>query len=136
MASRGRVKGLQEAARKIEAMAKAGGEGAVSGLKVIGETIMTDVRASRPGAGVPKDTGNLAATGRVTGPDSRKAVRLTFGGVAAPYALRQHEELGYRHDLGEARYLMRGLERYMTGGSTEEVLDEVLNKAISAGKRA
>lgn len=131
-----RVKGLQATARKIEALARAGGEEAVSGLRVIGEEIMTDVKASRPGAGVPKDTGNLAASGRVTGPDRRGAVRLSFGGAAAPYALRQHEELTYRHTLGEARYLVRGLERWMQGGRPEDALDSMLDAAIAAAQRA
>jgi hypothetical protein len=130
-----RVKGLQETARKIEALARAGGDEVRSGLRVIGETIMTDVRASRPGAGVPKDTGNLAASGRVTGPDRRGAVRLSFGGAAAPYALRQHEELTYRHTLGEARYLVRGLERWMRGGTPEQAIDAMLDAAVDAAKR-
>ena len=84
----------------------------------IGEEIMTDVSSSRPGKGVPRDLGNLAGTGKVFGPNSEGEVRLVFGGTAAPYALVQHERLDYRHDLGEARYLVRGVERWEPGEST------------------
>lgn len=92
------------------------------GLRLIGEEIMTDVKASRPGAGVPRDTGALASTGEVTQP-MPDVVELSFGGVAAAggkdvgYALIQHENLEFHHKLGEARYLVRGLERWKPDGS-------------------
>ena len=130
-----RWSGLAQLARKIEVLAIAAGESNVSGLRVIGETIMTDVKASRPGEGVPRDTGELAGSGRVEGPDAG-VVRLTFGGAAAPYALRQHEELGYRHTLGEARYLVRGLERWARGSNVEDALRKNAEAGIAAAKRA
>src|SRR5690606_37988210 len=86
-----------------------------AGVRQIGEEILTDVKASRPGAGVPRDTGALAASGRVDGPTGtlgRPRVVVGFGDTAAPYALRQHEDLTYQHPLGEARYLVRGVERW------------------------
>lgn len=87
---------------------------------MIGEEIMADVKASRPGAGVPRDTGVLASTGRVDGPAPTPLgpfVELSFGGAAAQYALAQHEILTYHHKVGEARYLVRGMERWKPGGS-------------------
>lgn len=104
-------------ARKMNRVADEMGLAMGSGLRVIGETIMADVKASRPGHGVPVDTGALRSTGRVTGPEGvRKAVvRLSFGGPAAPYAVKQHE-LDYRHTIGEKRYLVRGVERYPQTG--------------------
>ena len=132
--ARVRVEGFAAAARKIEAMARKGGDEMVSGIRVIGEAIMTDVKASRPGAGVPKDEGPLSASGRVEGPDSRGAVELTFGGAAAPYALYQHERVDLRHQLGEARYLTRGMERFEQGGGPEKALEEVLAETIRIGK--
>jgi hypothetical protein len=129
-----RVDGIKAAARKIEAMAKKGGEEMVSGVRVIGEMIMTDVKASRPGAGVPKDDGPLKASGRVYGPNSKGEVALTFGGASAPYALYQHEKTNLNHNLGEARYLNRGLERFEQGGGPEEALEEMLEATIRAGK--
>lgn len=113
-------KSFRAAAGRIRATIRASGQAAGRGLRAIGEVIMTDVKASRPGAGVPRDTGALAGTGRVTGPrkvPTGVAVELSFGGAAAPYALKQHEILTYRHKVGEARYLVRGLERWKAAGN-------------------
>ena len=131
-----KVRNVAEVARKIETLARAGGDANVSGARVIGEQIMTDVKASRPGAGVPVDTGALRQTGRVDGPDARGVVRLSFGGAAASYALRQHEDLSYRHTVGEARYLVRGLERWERGNAPEDALRMQAKAAIDAARRA
>jgi hypothetical protein len=105
------------AARKIEAFSHGMRQPLGSGLRQIGEEIMTDVKASAPGYGVPVDTGALRASGRVEGPRSDLTVLLSFGDAATSYALRQHEELDYRHPVGEARYLVRGVDRWRPGGS-------------------
>ncbi len=107
-----RIRGLADAARAIEALYREGGQELVNGMRVIGEEVATDVKASRPGHGVPRDKGHLAGSIRVTGPDRTGTVRVSAGGVAAPYALVQHERLDYRHNVGEARYLVRGIERW------------------------
>lgn len=125
-----RVKGLAQATRKIEALAKAGGDAHVHGMRVAAEMIATDVRASRPGAGVPRDEGILAASIRVSGPDAKGVVRITAGGAATPYALRQHEELDWHHDLGEARYLVKGLERLVAGGKIMEGIRANMQAAV------
>lgn len=130
-----RIRNTAQVARKIEALARAGGDNLTSGMRVVGESIMTDVKASRPGAGVPRDTGALSASGRVDGPSRDGTVTLTFGDSAAPYALRQHEELTYRHPLGEARYLIRGLERFEAGHGPEEALQQVADAAIRKAQR-
>lgn len=106
---------LQTAARRVEAIGRYGRDPNLNGLLIIGESIMTDVKASRPGKGVPRDRGILASTGRVR-VVSRREIALTFGGAAAPYALVQHENLNFAHRLGEARYLVRGLERFRQHG--------------------
>lgn len=88
----------------------------VHGLYVIGEEIMADIKDAVPGKGVPVDEGPLRDSGRVNrlGPlgGVNAAVELAFGGASAPYALIQHETLHYRHTVGEARYLVRGVERW------------------------
>jgi hypothetical protein len=77
------------------------------------EQIMTKAKTSRPGQGVPVDTGVLRSTGHVVPPDlspsstGRVRVLLGFGGPAAPYALAQHERLDYSHEIGEPKYLER-----------------------------
>lgn len=108
---------FRRSARKIERLAKEQGRALKhgSGLRLIGESVMTDVNASRAGHGVPVDRGVLRSTGRTTGPDSAGTVRLSYGGAAAPYALVQHERLDLRHTVGEARYLVRAVERWEPG---------------------
>lgn len=108
------------AAKKIaDAMREVGNEVSPT-LLAVGEEIMTDVKASRPGHGVPVDKGTLRGSGRVTGPAGhrfRPFVTLSFGGAAAPYALIQHEVVTFKHTVGEPRYLVRGMERWKPGGS-------------------
>lgn len=119
-ASRGTADSFRKAAKKIQLAARNVGRTTGAGLRMIGEEIMTDVKASRPGAGVPRREGVLAGSGRVEGPVNTSRgpeVELSFGGASAPYALAQHEILTYFHPVGEARYLVRGLERWKPGGS-------------------
>lgn len=111
---------FRNAAKAIrDAVAKMDGPFGVN-LRAVGEEIMSEVKDSRPGHGVPVDTGALRSTGRVEGPTFTRhspEVELSFGGSAAPYALVQHEHLEYHHTVGEARYLVRGLERWSAGKS-------------------
>jgi len=123
---------FNRAAQRIGNLRKNMVKGMHSGLRVIGEEIMLDVKAARPGAGVPVRTGALRSTGRVEGPDTRGQVALSFGGAAAPYALEQHENTHIHHQVGEARYLVRGVERWQAHGlSVSKALNE-LDAAIAA----
>ena len=81
--------------------------------------VKVDVDASRPGKGIPRDKGVLAASGRVIvrRKGKRPQVGLAYGGPEAPYALYQHERLDLQHALGEARYLIRAMERWKFGES-------------------
>jgi hypothetical protein len=99
---------LKEARRRV------GTAFSLFGARAIGEEIMADIKNSSPGHGVPVDTGALRATGQVTvtGTGSRQHVMLSFGGAAVLYARIQHEVLWFRHKVGEARYLVRGMERW------------------------
>ena len=112
---RAAAKRINKAARELSSVTR-------RGPRMIGEEIMADVKNSRPGRGVPLDTGALRSTGRVEGgtsaaPAALQRVELSFGGPAAPYALIQHERLDYHHTVGEPRYLVRGLERWRPGSS-------------------
>lgn len=132
---RAEFKGFKAMTRKMEELARSGGEEMASGVLMSGETIMTDIKASRSGAGVPKKDGILAASGRVGRVTKEGAVHLRFGGAAAPYALRQHEELAWRHRLGEARYLVRGVERFVADGAPDVALKRVMDLTIENAKR-
>ena len=122
------------AARRVRHFGNGMKPPAGTALRMIGEEIMTDVRASSPGRGVPRDEGVLAASGRVEGPRPDVSVLLSFGDAAAPYALRQHEELDYHHTVGEARYLVRGVDRWRPGGSA--AMAGLKRNAEAAARRA
>jgi hypothetical protein len=121
--SRATVRSFQRAARNIAKAARSTHGSFGTHLRWIAEEIMTDVKDARPGHGVPVDEGTLRDTGRVDGPSGGKnpQVSLSFGGAAAKYALIQHEVLTYHHKIGEARYLVRGLERWRP--STSKAMD-------------
>lgn len=125
---------ILEAARKIQRFISEGEKAAVGGMRVVGELIMTDVKASRPGRGVPVDTGTLRSTGRVV--EDGKDILLVFGGSAAPYALVQHERLDFQHTVGEARYLVRGVERFKKEGgkAADKALAEQMQFAIEKAR--
>lgn len=56
----------------------------------------------------PVDTGVLRSSGFVQGPmikDRGLEARLVFGGPAAGYAAKVHEDLAARHRVGQAKYL-------------------------------
>jgi len=142
--SEGRMKGFvspKRIAARIAALGKDVPGGVGVGLRAVGESIMTDVKTSLPGRGVPKDTGALQRSGRVTGPlgsDTEPRIRLSFGGSSAPYALRQHETLEYYHDDGEARYLVRGVERFAEDGfaAASEALRNMRELALDGIRKA
>ncbi len=105
-----------------------------NGVRMIGEEIMTDVKASRQGHGVPVKDGHLRASGMVEGPRSNGEVELSFGNEAVQYALIQHEREDYHHTVGEVRYLVRGVERWTPGGSAAmEALRRQTEEALGGG---
>jgi hypothetical protein len=68
---------------------------------------------------VPVDTGTLRASGYVEPPaltDGGILVTLGYGGAAAAYALKQHEDLALHHpNGGQAKYLETPLNEAATG---------------------
>lgn len=128
---------FRDAALKIERFAQQMEGETGQAAREFGEEVMTDVKASSEGRGVPVDTGELRASGEVEGPDRLNIVKLVFGGPAAPYALYQHERTDLHHDVGEARYLVRGLERWQPGGSAAiEALERNAEQAIRIARRS
>lgn len=104
------------------------------GVRELADSILTDVKNSRAGTGVPRDSGDLAASGIATGPDAAGVSRVTFGGAAAPYALVVHE-VAATHDVGEDRYLVRGVDRMRAGGEPLAVLRGLAREVIRRGAR-
>lgn len=104
--------------RKLRKLGRMGPAIMAAGMRVGAEEIATDIRSSRPGRGVPKDEGILSASIGVRGPSAGGVIEIYAGGSAAPYAVIQHERLDFNHRLGEARYLIRGVERWRPNGSS------------------
>ena len=56
----------------------------------------------------PVDKGNLRSTEHVTLPEIKPgeiSASIVAGGPAAPYARSQHENLTYRHKVGQAKFI-------------------------------
>lgn len=109
---------IRPALKGIDRMLGQVEQGAVEkGMMPVAQEILTDIKASGPGIGVPVDEGTLRDSGRVvvTGP---RTLSIVFGGAAAPYALVQHEVTTIRHTVGEARYITRAVDRYRFDGSS------------------
>lgn len=104
------------------------------GVRKLADEILDDVKNSRAGTGVPRDTGDLANSGIATGPDAAGVSRVTFGGPEAPYALAVHE-VPAAHEVGEDRYLVRGADRISASGVPLEVLRGLAREVIRRGAR-
>jgi hypothetical protein len=104
------------------------------GVRALADSILRDVKDSRAGTGVPRDTGDLANSGVATGPDAAGVSRVTFGGPAAPYALFVHE-IAANYALGETRYLVRGVDRAQSEGEPLNVLRGLALEVVRRGAR-
>lgn len=80
------------------------------------QLVMTDSKRSY----VPVKLGTLRGSGHVALPTvtaKEISVALGFGDASAPYALDQHENLTYKHRVGEAKYLEKPLKKRAKGMS-------------------
>lgn len=76
--------------------------GAVRGLRLAAEHVLTESRKR-----VPIEEGTLERSGVATVDESSLTAAVSYD---TPYAVRQHEELTWRHDAGRtAKYLERPL---------------------------
>jgi len=76
--------------------------GAVRGLRIAAEHVLTESRKV-----VPIEEATLERSGVATVDESQLKAAVSYD---TPYAIRQHEELNYRHDPGRtAKYLERPL---------------------------
>ena len=66
----------------------------------------------------PVDTGTLVNTGSALLPVIRgdeASVELGFGGPAAPYSVKVHEDLEAHHPTGQAKYLEQPMDEALVG---------------------
>ena len=122
------------AAKAIEDLARQMSRRVPSGIRVIGEELLTDANQSRPGHGVPVDEDIMRSTGRIRGPNNRGEVEWSYGGAAAPYTLRQHEDQSLRHNVGEARWMIRAIDRWKPGQG--RALAKMQDEAVAAIRAA
>lgn len=134
MTARVRLRGFEHCLAKLQTMSAESKPATASSTLALAESILQDVKASRPGSGVPRDTGRLANSGDATGPDAGGRSYVSFGGPEAPYALIQHEVAGVVHESGEARYLIRGAERAEASGTPVESLRAAADEIVRKGK--
>ncbi|QKN87539.1 hypothetical protein SEA_HFRANCETTE_12 [Streptomyces phage HFrancette] len=84
------------------AVAAAARAGAVQGLRLGAEHVLQVSRAR-----VPIEEGTLERSGTATVDEDQLTAAVAYD---TPYAVRQHEEMDYRHDNGRtAKYLERPL---------------------------
>ena len=75
----------------------------VTGLATAGEHLLSVSRME-----VPIQRGDLDRSGRATVDENALVAAVSYD---QPYAVRQHEELHYRHERGNAKYLEGPLNR-------------------------
>lgn len=109
-----RFTGQTKAARQLQMAAQSGTPALATGLFREANIIITAAKQDF----VPVDEGVLRGTGYAAAPEisgNRVSVEMGFGGPAAPYAVRQHEDLTLRHTVGGAKYLEIPLKARLAG---------------------
>jgi hypothetical protein len=112
--------------RHLEAARKAAERALYEG----GSIIMTEAKKR-----APLDVGTLRNSGYVTLPKregDEVFVEVGFGGAAKAYAVKQHEELSYHHEVGEAKYLENAIN-----AKEQEIRDRIArlaDRALETGR--
>lgn len=125
---------FRRASRKIRAFAREFEGAPGKATRQVAEEVRTDAVATRGSKGVPRDQGILAGTHRAEGPRADGSSAVTMGGASAPYGIRQHEDMTLHHDVGEARWLVRAVERWRPNNTA--ALKQLQADAIEAILRA
>ena len=83
----------------------------------------------------PLDVGTLRNSGYVTLPrrdGNDVSVEAGFGGAAKAYAVRQHEETSYNHEVGEAKYLQNAIDA--KENEVRARVQRLADKALASGR--
>lgn len=95
-----RVRGLDEVAARVEALARQYPEAARRALREEAEIEMTEAKRR-----TPVRTGALRSSGRVEEDLQQAIVYLRFGNNAVTYAVEVHENLEAFHRVGQSKFL-------------------------------
>jgi hypothetical protein len=113
--------------KRLDAVRRA----AEAALYQAGSIIMTEAKQR-----APVDVGTLRNSGYVTLPRRQGGdtfVEAGFGGAAKAYAVRQHEELAYRHEVGEAKYLENAINAKEQ--QVREHVKRIAGQALASGAK-
>src|SRR5512139_1523799 len=99
------VVGLDRTLAALDAFGDGAAKELLGALYREAERILADSREE-----VPVDTGALRSSAHAE--RTHDGAIAGYGGTAIPYALRQHEELNYRHTVGKAKYLEDPYKRH------------------------
>ncbi|KUN96324.1 hypothetical protein AQJ67_33690 [Streptomyces caeruleatus] len=95
--------------------------GAVRGLRIAAEHVLAESRKI-----VPIEEATLERSGVATVDESSLTAAVAYD---TPYAIRQHEEMNYRHDAGRsAKYLERPLTQ--EAGRVAEIIAAQLRRSL------
>ncbi|WND36923.1 hypothetical protein RI578_22715 [Streptomyces sp. BB1-1-1] len=96
-------------------------QGAIRGLRIAAEHVLTESRKR-----VPIEEATLERSGTATVDESSLTAAVAYDTV---YAIRQHEELTYRHDAGRtAKYLEGPLEEQ--AGTVAAIIAAQLRRSL------
>ena len=87
-------------------------EACLDGCEEFAYLILADAKSN-----CPVDTGTMRSTGEVQRDDEE--VVIGFGGAAAAYTLRQHEDASLFHTVGEDHWLENAGNAHSYGGGAE-----------------
>ena len=121
----------QQIAAQMQKHLNAAKKAAEKALYQAGSIIMTEAKQR-----APVDVGTLRNSGYVTLPRRQGGdtfVEAGFGGAAKAYAVRQHEELAYRHEVGEAKYLENAINAKEQ--EVRERIARLTDKALTTGRQ-
>lgn len=119
-----KIEGVKEMKRALKRVVEHYPKRVMITLRRIGERIMRRSKAEF----VPVDTGTLRSTGHVESFPTRIKIRLIYGGPSATYALDQHENFTYHHEVGGPKYLERPLMEEVKGMAQEIAAKTPLRK--------
>lgn len=100
-----KIEGMAQLRAALAAAGARGGDALASAMVDEADIIMEESKRR-----APVDLGTLRASGVVLPPQRSGgsiSIEMGYGGAASDYALRQHEETGWHHTVGEAKYLER-----------------------------
>ena len=115
-----------ELAKRLNAAVKAAETALYQGASII----ITEAKKR-----APLDVGTLRNSGYVTLPrrDGNDVfVEAGFGGAAKAYAVRQHEETSYNHEVGEAKYLQNAIDAKEL--EVRARVQRLADKALASGR--